>query len=112
MNTVVTPQDKFELRQVAIEQKIDDHILESQQYREQNQEMFVKLLQSTKANTDSIGDLTKATAGIVEVYVASQGAIKVGTAVGRFVKWCTGLAIVGVGFKWVWDHLGGPPFTS
>lgn len=42
-------QDNFELRQPAIEQKIDDHALESQQYREQNQEMIVQLLQSTKA---------------------------------------------------------------
>ena len=105
-------QDKFELRQAAIEQKLDEHIFESQMYREQNQEMFVKLLESTKANTDSIGQLTAATAGIVEVYTASQGAIKVGSALGRFVKWLTGLAVVGVGFKWVWDHLGGPPFTS
>lgn len=112
MNATVEPQDKFELRQVAIEKKLDEHIFESQQYREQNQEMFVQLLQSTKANTDSIGDLTKATAGIVEVYTASQGAIKVGSALGRFVKWLTGLAVVGVGFKWIWDHFGGPPFTS
>jgi hypothetical protein len=111
MNATVEPQDKFELRQSAIEQKIDDHILESQQYREQNQEMFVKLLQSTKANTDSISDLTKATAGIIDVYQASTGAIKVGTAVGRFVKWAMGLAVVGVGFKWVWEYFDGPPFT-
>lgn len=111
MNATVE-QDKFELRQAAIEQKLDEHIFESQLYREQNQEMFVKLLESTKANTDSIGDLTKATAGIVEVYTASQGAIKVGSVLGRFVKWLTGLAVVGVGFKWIWDHFGGPPFTS
>ena len=111
MNATVE-QDKFELRQAAIEQKLDEHIFESQLYREQNQEMFVKLLESTKANTDSIGDLTKATAGIVEVYTASQGAIKVGSVLGRFIKWLTGLAVVGVGFKWIWDHFGGPPFTS
>jgi len=103
---------RMQLEQASIERKLDEHIFESQMYREQNQEMFVKLLESTKANSDSIGQLTAATAGIVEVYVASQGAIKVGTTVGRFVKWCTGLAIVGVGFKWVWDHLGGPPFTG
>ena len=104
--------EKFELRQAAIEQKLDDHIIESQTYREEHQEMFLQLIESTKANTESIGELTKATTGVVEVYLASQGAIKVGTAVGRFVKWCTGLAVVGIGFKWVWDQLGGPPFSS
>lgn len=112
MNATVESQDNFELRQEAIERKVDEHILESQRYRAQNQEMITQLIKSTKANTDSINDLTKATEGIVDVYIASQGAIKVGTAVGRFVKWCTGIAVVGVGFKWVWDHLGGPPFTS
>jgi hypothetical protein len=107
-----TDLQKIQFEQASIERKLDEHIFESQMYREQNQEMFVKLLESTKANSDSIGQLTAATAGIVEVYVASQGAIKVGSALGRFVKWLTGLAIVGVGFKWIWDHLGGPPFTS
>jgi hypothetical protein len=103
--------DKFELRQTAIEQKLDKHIFESQTYREENQEMFAKLLQSTKANTDSIAELTTATKGIIDVYQASTGAIKVGTAVGRFVKWAMGLAVVGVGFKWVWEYFDGPPFT-
>lgn len=104
--------DDFILRQEVIEQRLEDHIEEHSQYMKENQEMITQLIKSTKANTDSINDLTKATEGIVDVYVASQGAIKVGTAVGRFVKWCTGIAVVGVGFKWVWDHLGGPPFTS
>lgn len=112
MDTETVDLQRIQFEQASIERKLDEHIFESQMYREQNQEMFVKLLESTKANTDSIGQLTAATAGIVEVYTASQGAIKVGTALGRFVKWLTGLAIVGVGFKWVWDHLGGPPFTS
>lgn len=102
----------FKLRQTAFEQKLDNHIAEHSQYMKENQEMFVKLMESTKANTDSISELTKATAGIVEVYTASQGAIKVGSAIGRFGKWLTGIAIIGVGFKWVWEHLGGPPFTS
>lgn len=106
------PFDEFILRQETIERKLEDHIEEHSQYMKENQEMFIQLIKSTKANTDSISDLTKATEGIVDVYIASQGAIKVGTAVGRFVKWCTGIAVVGVGFKWVWDHLGGPPFTS
>ena len=92
--------------------QLDDHIFESQMYREQNQDMFRQLLDSTKANTDSIGQLTAATAGLVEVYAAGQGVIKAGSALGRFVKWLSGIAVVGVGFKWIWDHLGGPPFTG
>ena len=111
MNATVEQEDTFELRQSAIEKKLDEidvHISQFKLYREENQEMVVQLLKSTAANTESIGRLTEATAGIVEVYSASQGAIKVGTVIGKFVKWITGLAVVGVGFKWVWDHFGGP----
>lgn len=106
--TQITP---FELRQAAIERKLDEHIFESKMYREQNQEVFAKLLEVTKTNSESIGQLTAATAGIVEVYAASQGAIKVGSAVGKFAKWLTGIAILGVGFKWIIDHLSGPPLN-
>ena len=34
MNATVDPQDKFELRQAAVEQKLDEHIFESKMYRE------------------------------------------------------------------------------
>lgn len=106
------PFNEFILRQETIEQRLEDHISESESHRAQNQEMFDKLLDAQNKNTEAIGELTKATAGVIEVYTASQGAIKVGSAVGRFVKWLSSIAIIGVGFKWVWDHLGGPPFTS
>ena len=112
MSEAPEPHDKFELRQSSIEQKIDNHISESKAHREETQVMIVKLLKSTTDNAEAVGKLAESTAGIVEVYSASQGAIKVGSAVGRFVKWLTGIAIIGVGFKYIWDHLGGPPFTG
>jgi hypothetical protein len=103
--------NKIQLEQASIERKLDEHIFESKMYREQNQVMFDRLLEAQQKNTDAITDLTEATAGIIEVYQASQGAIKVGSAFGRFAKWLSGIAIIGVAFKWTWSHLGGPPFT-
>lgn len=111
MGDPVKQMNPFELRQAAIEQRLNEHIIESKMYREEYQEMFGQLLQSTKANTESIGQLTVATAGILEVYAASQGAIKVGSALGKFAKWLTGVAVLGVGFKWMLDHFGGPPLN-
>jgi len=103
--------NKIQLEQASIERKLDEHIFESKMYREQNQLMFDRLLEAQKTNTEAITELTKATAGIVEAYRAGQGVIKVGSALGRFAKWLSGIAIIGVAFKWMWSHLGGPPFT-
>ena len=103
--------NKIQLEQASIERKLDEHIFESKMYREQNQVMFDRLLEAQNVNTKAITDLTKATAGIVEVYQAGQGAIKVGSALGRFLKWASGLAVIGIAVKWMWSHLGGPPFT-
>jgi len=105
-------QTNLEMHQQSIERKLDEHICELKMYQETNQAMFRKLLESIKANTasnqvnnESITQLTMATKGVVEVYTASQGAIKVGGAVGRFVKWVSGFACVGVGITWLWSSL-------
>ena len=94
-------EDKaFKLRQEDIERKLDDHISESKKHRDQQQENFDKLLNCQIENTEAIAQLTAATAGIIEVYSASQGAIKVGAAVGRFVKWATGIGVI----CYAWFH--------
>lgn len=56
-------------------------------------------------NTEAIGALTRSTQGLVEAWQAADGAIKVGSAVGRFVKWASGLAVVGVAVTWAIEKL-------
>ena len=109
------------LKQAAIEQSVSDikyqveliheQFREDREERKMDREEIRNLTKATMQNAEAIGQLTAATAGVIEVYNASQGAIKVGTALGRFVKWLSGFAVVGAAAVWVWKHLGGPPLT-
>lgn len=112
---VLNQTDSLKLYQTSV----DELKFEFEMYREQedqrnqhSQSQLNQLINATQQNAEAIGQLAAATAGVIEVYNASQGAIKVGAAFGRFVKWLSGLAVLGVAVKWVWSHMGGPPFTG
>jgi hypothetical protein len=47
-----------------------------------------------------------ATKDMIEAWNATTGAIKVGRVLGKFVKWASGLAFIGVGVLWVVDKFG------
>lgn len=110
----------FKLRQVEMERKLDDHITESRAYREENQIMFRNMMKGLQDSNDAharaqednaqaISQLAAATAGVIEVYAASQGAIKVGAVIGRFIKWVSGIGAVLTAFFFAWTHGGNPP---
>jgi hypothetical protein len=109
------------LKQESIEQNIGDlkyqvqlineQFAEDRKDRKETYDDIRRLTEATLHNAEAIGQLTAATAGVIEVYNASQGAIKVGSTIGKFVKWLSGFAVVGVAATWVWKHLGGPPVT-
>ena len=112
----------FKLRQAEMERKLDNHITESRAYREENQIIFRNMMNALQESNDAharaqednaqaIAQLAAATAGVVEVYAASQGAIKIGGAIGRFAKWVTGVAAMVALFYYTWTHGGNPPPT-
>lgn len=101
-------EDNFQLKQLAV--KLDDHIQNFDDYREKEEqrrneenENWKKIIEVQKQNTETIGQLTAATAGVIEVYAAGQGVIKTGAAFGRFVKWLSGFAILSGAITWVYS---------
>jgi len=64
-----------------------------------------------RANAERIETLSQdfeervtSTSDIIEAWNATNGAIKFGAVVGRFIAWVAGLAVVGSGFAWVASH--------
>ena len=67
-----------------------------------------QLLEAQERNTESIRELTESTrgiAGLLEAWTATQGAIKVGSAMAEFIKWAAGVAVVGTAVAWVLERL-------
>ena len=94
----------MEERIKLLETKLDRHIEEG----EHRWEVFVK---SQEANNEALNEvltnLVDSTKGLVEVWEAGSGVIQVGSMVGRFAKWLTTLAVIGVAFSWVFDKFSG-----
>ena len=84
MNSPVT---KVELR--LVENKIDTHIAEIDAWRSAQKELQEK-------NTANIAEVVAATQPLVDALIAVN-------AFHKFVKWCSGFAIVGAAAAWLSD---------
>lgn len=60
------------------------------------QATVTELVEATRNLRDSTSDLVQ----IIEVWRSMNGAIKVGSAVGRLLRWLAGFAVIGAMIKW------------
>ena len=88
---------------VFMQQKLDDHLKEYQQHRVKDAQRWSNMIKVQELNTKSISDLTESTRDLVSVWKAADGTVKTMSALGHFVKWLSGFAIVGVAIKWLID---------
>jgi hypothetical protein len=85
---------------ITLAERLDNN--EAQQDRRHAQ-----LLESQECSIRAIKKLTQSTEGLVAAWTAANGAIKVGAALGKFVKWLAGFAVVGAMIALLKDNL--PP---
>lgn len=98
---------------LMLEQKLDSHILEFDRHREEEDARWEHLIEITEKNAKisqdnatSIANLANSTHDMVEAWNNTNGAIKVGAAVGKFLKWVSGFAAVGYALTWIVEHFG------
>lgn len=96
---------------LLLQQKLDSHIDEYKQHRdeykqhcEDEEKRWDHLIIAQERNTESIKELTEATRDIVKVWQAADGTMKTMSVLGKFVKWLSGFAVVGVAIKWVIEY--------
>ena len=104
--------DNLIMKQSAIEKKLDDHIVEFHDYKKQDQTKWDEFIESQhrtnvcqEKNTESIKELVKSTSDVVEAWRVGQSVVKAGSVFGKFVKWITGIAVVGVSVSYITNHL-------
>ena len=89
---------------MLLQEKLDNHIDTYNKHREEEQVRWGNLLNSQETNTRAIQELTDSTRDLVTVWKAADGTMKAASALGKFVKWLSGFAIVGVVVKWASDY--------
>jgi len=101
-----------ENRVLTLEQKLDSHIVEFQHHVKDEDERWDHLVSLQEENSKAIGelsgsirDLSGSTKEVIEAWNAASGAIKVGSAIGRFSKWLASVAILGAAFAWLLEKV-------
>ena len=61
----------------------------------------LKTANTVEELSSSVQDYVKSTQGLVEAWQAANGAVKVGTALGKFLTWLTKFAIIGAAATWI-----------
>ena len=74
-------------------EEFEDHRIAFEAHRMEQQELHTELLASIKENTTAVASLASKTETIIEVWEASQGAVKIFRWIGTGVKWMAGLSI-------------------
>ena len=89
---------------ILLQQKLDNHIEDYKKHCEEENNRWDHLIVAQERNTQSIQELTVATRDIVTVWQAADGTMKTMSAIGKFVKWLSGFAVIGIAIKWIFEH--------
>lgn len=97
---------------VLLQQKLDNHIEEFHEHCKSEDARWDRFITTQESNTEQIKELvtsnkelSESTRDVVAVWQAADGTIKTFSAIGKFVKWLSGFAVVGVAIKWIADHV-------
>jgi len=77
-----------------LDKKLTQHLETFERHEEAENLKHRELIVAQQLNTEALNNLASSTAGLVEAWDAAEGAVKVGAAIGRFVKWMAGFAII------------------
>ncbi|QGT52249.1 TMhelix containing protein [Vibrio phage MZH0603] len=81
---------------LLLQEKLDNHIKEYHEHREEQRKQWDNLIATQHKNTEAITHLTDSTKDLVNVWRAAEGTMTSLSALGRFMKWLSGFAIIGV----------------
>jgi len=92
-------------RVVVLQQRLEAHIEDFNEHKKEEYERWERLMKITEANAKAIRDLSESTKDLISAWRAATGAVKVGSALGNFIKWLSGFAVVGAAIAWLIKHL-------
>ena len=91
---------------VLMQKRFEAHIVHYDAHCAEEDRRWAHLLAVTEKNQENLATLCASTGDLVSTWQAANGALRVGISFGKFVKWCTQLAVVGVAVSWLLDTFG------
>jgi len=89
---------------ILLQQKLDNHIEEYESYIENDKKRWDNLINVQERNTQSIKELTESTGDLISAWQAATGTVKMMSAIGGFIKWLGGFAILGTLINWIINY--------
>ena len=71
---------------------------------EEGEKLFATLQAQNRLNTEAIRRIEENTIGLLTLWSEGRSVIRVGATLGRFAKWLTTVAVIGVIIQWLIDH--------
>ena len=90
---------------ILLQERFNVHIEEHRLQAEEETMRFGQLIEAQETNTKCIKDLTDSTKDMIETWNAADGTVKTLSALGKFVRWLGGFAVLGVIGTWLMDKL-------
>lgn len=95
-----------------LQRRLDNHIGQFEQHVVQQDRRWDQLIKSQEETNGSIKELVACTTelhgstkDIVEAWNTGTSVVKFGGIMGRFIKWLTGLTVIGGGIAWLINYL-------
>ncbi len=95
-----------------LQRKLDDHIHVFEDHVERQDRRWDQLIETHHETNEHIRDLVSITTDlhassrdVIAAWETGQSVVRAGSLLGRFVKWLTGLAAIGVIIAWLVERL-------
>lgn len=89
---------------IKLRTQLEDHIAHFEKHELEGRSARQEYLELLQENRSQIDDICSSTRDLLAAWETMGGAIKFGVAVGGFLKWLAGFAIVGAAINWFSDH--------
>lgn len=95
-----------------LQRRLDNHIGQFKQHVAQQDRRWDQLMQSQEDTNQSIKELVvcttelhASTKDVVEAWNTGTSVVKFGSALGKFIKWLAGFAVLGGIINWLSQHI-------
>jgi hypothetical protein len=86
------------------DEELDKFHTEFTEKAAEGEQLFFQLQAQAEANAAAVRRIEANTKGLLNLWKEGGAIIKVGATLGRFASWLSGLAVIGVMFKWLLDN--------
>lgn len=86
---------------VLLQERLDMHIEECNAHRDSESLRWDQIITAQELNTKTVTELTESTRDLISAWNDVNGAVRTLASIGKFTKWISGFALLGVTIDWV-----------